>query len=195
MPVRAPVSRAARDSPGHAMMRLLLAAGFGATLAGTAATAASAQGMHFSAAGGGAVVDSHGRTVVHPAGLLAVGLDAAGPLSLRLDLRGVGNTTTALLGGGFGVGVSGRLGLLPVAYLLGTGSMLLATEGAWTSAYGVAAGAGFRQGAPLFAELRVESMSGEQARVRAQRGAAIASLVLGLRVGGRRPLSHPAGDP
>jgi hypothetical protein len=185
MPRVDPVSRAAPHVPGHVVTRHLLAAGLCATLVGTGAMPASAQGLHFSAGAGVAVVDSYGRTVVHPAGLLAAGFDAAGPPSLRFDLRGVGNTNTALLGGGFGVGVSGRLGPWPAAYLLGTGSVLLATEGAWISAYGMAVGAAVRQGAPVFAELRVESLSGEQARVRAQRGAAVASFVAGLRVGGR----------
>jgi hypothetical protein len=164
-----------------------LAAGFAAVFVMAASIMVSAQGLHLSGGGGAALLAWDGETtVVQPAGLLAVGIDARGPLSLRLDLRALGNTDNAMLGGGLGAGVSGGTGPLPTAYLLGTGSLLLLTAGAWVSAYGVAAGAAGGFGMPLFLELRVESMSSDWLRGRGQHRHAVGSVVTGVRFGGRR---------
>jgi hypothetical protein len=164
-----------------------LAAGFAAVFVLAASTTASAQGLHLSGGGGAAVLAWDGETVVmRPAGLLAVGIDGLGPLSLRLDLRALGNTDLALLGGGFGAGVSGRVGPLPRAYLLGTSSLLVLTAGASVSAYGFAAGAAGDRGLPLFVELRAESMSGDWRSRRGIHRQAAASVVTGVRFGGGR---------
>jgi hypothetical protein len=137
--------------------------------------------------GGAAVLAWDGETVVmRPAGLLAVGIDGLGPLSLRLDLRALGNTDLALLGGGFGAGVSGSVGPLPRAYLLGTSSLLVLTAGASVSAYGFAAGAAGDRGPPLFVELRAESMSGDWRSRRGIHRQAAASVVTDVRFGGGR---------
>jgi hypothetical protein len=164
-----------------------LEAVFAAVSVLAASTTASAQGLHLSGGGGAAVLAWDGETVVmRPAGLLAVGIDSRGPLSLRLDLRALGNTDLALLGGGFGAGVSGSVGPLPTAYLLGTSSLLVLTAGASVSAYGVAAGVGGERGLPLFVELRAESMSSDWRVGRGQHRQFVGSVVTGVRLGGRR---------
>jgi hypothetical protein len=178
---------ARRPLVAQAATKRWLAPGFAAVFVLVASTMASAQGLHLSGGGGVAVLAWGDQTVVvRPAGLLAVGLDARGPVSLRIDVRAVGDTDVALLGGGLGAGVSGGLGPLPTAYLLGTGSLLLLTAGTWVSAFGVVAGAAGGRDLPLFVELRVESMGSDWLRGRGLQRQAVGSVVTGVRFGGRR---------
>jgi hypothetical protein len=160
---------------------ILFSAGLASGLVTLQSPDLQAQGMYAGIGGGVGVLEWQDGTAVQPALQLSAGYQSAGAATVRLDARMIGTTNSALFGPGLGVGVGGSLGRIPHAYLLGAAGTLLASEGTWTSSFGIVSGAGGAGRTGLFGEVRLEFLTGDLAR--AQRGSTVASMLAGVRLG------------
>jgi hypothetical protein len=120
---------------------------------------------------------------VRPAMALALGLQTEGLATLRLEIRGVGNTDTALLGGGAAAGVTAPLSGSAFGYLLAAAGMGLYTEGQTAPHVGAIAGAGSQGRLPVFGELRYDHFTSSMTSP--PRGPHLLSFLAGVRVGAR----------
>jgi hypothetical protein len=140
-----------------------------------------AQGVYGQVGIGAGYTSRFAEAEYRPAAALAIGLELAGPLTLRLDVRVIGNTDTALLAAGTSAGTSAALGVSTFGYLLGAVGWGLFTEGQVAPHLGVVTGAGRTGGLPLFAEVRYDYFTASFTSV--PRGRHSFSIVTGVRLG------------
>jgi hypothetical protein len=118
-----------------------------------------------------------------PALGIAVGFQTPGLATFRLEVRGVGNTDTALLSGGAAAGMTAPLSESAFGYILAAAGAGLYTEGQTAPHIGAIVGAGRRGRLPLFAEVRYDHFT--VSMTSPPRGSHLLSLLGGVRVGAR----------
>jgi hypothetical protein len=123
------------------------------------------------------------QTEVRPAMAIAVGLQTHGLATLRLEIRGVGNTDTALLSGGVAAGLAAPLTGSGFGYLLAAAGAGLFTEGQAAPHIGAIAGVGRGGPLPVFGEVRYDHFT--LTMTSPPRGRHLVSLLAGVRVGAR----------
>jgi hypothetical protein len=122
-------------------------------------------------------------TQVRPATALALGLQTPGLATLRVEVRGVGNTDTALLAGGAAAGMTARMTGSAFGYLLAAAGTGLYTEGQAAPHVGAIAGAVGGGRLPVFGELRYDYFT--QPLPSPPRSRQLLSFLAGVRLGAR----------